>query len=254
MVWSKVKQIKDHWPTSAAVGLLFLGVFYILAIGSVPEYSYTSGSIIIYPLVVFANRSVGILTLILSILYIPVSLVIITERGKFKTTLGDFGLLMVVSLFLIIAFWVLLQLSPSNVFAMATLFVLPLLYLIVAKFQADNHLGRLLVILGMAVIGHLFTCLACANWEFASMRQQDSIVFDQYMYNLAEVTESDFDCTSTHYVLYQCDRLGVVCQLHHNLNGRGCNQPLTIENVSLKVDQVENAMYIVIDGEQNLVP
>jgi len=255
MIWSKVKQIKDNWPTAAAFGLLLLGVFYILAINSTPEYPYTPGSAIIYPLVIFANRTAGILALILSILFIPLSLVIITERGKSQSTLGDFGLLMIVSLFLAVAFWALLQLSTLNLFAMATLFALPLLYVSIARFQSDNHLGRLLVILGMAVIGYLFTCLASTIWVFGnSMQHKDSLLFEQYRYNLAEVTEGDFDCTPTRYVLYQCDRFGVICQLHSDLNGRACYQPVTDLNVSLKVDQVENAMYIVIDGEQNLVP
>lgn len=256
MLWSKVRQIKDNWPTVAAFGLLFLGVFYIVAINSTPEYPYTPGSAIIYPLVVFSHLSVGVFTLVSSILFIPVWIGITTRHKNTKAIEARFLIFIAMGLSWFILFLILLQSRNPTFFVIAALIVLLLLYLRLARLQADSHPARrLFVILGIIILGNLFTWLACINSVIMNMQHKDRALVDQNIYNLAVVLIDDDNTCDRTYILYRCDRFGIVCQPYHELNRKEvCLQQPKLVNVSLKVDQVENAMYIVIDGEQNLVP
>lgn len=112
---------------------------------------------------------------------------------------------------------------------------------------------RALAALSIVVLACLFGSGACAASALLNFTPRDSIQFNGQAYRLAiGHYNDDFECFGWFYAVYDCDRFGLMCQLHQT-DSLSCDYQGAVPAPRVAhfiADSSENRLYVDIDNQR----
>lgn len=234
-------RLRDNWPLWAAIIALLLAILHIIVVSSIFHYPFESA--VIYPLLAVARITlIGLACFtVVTFLYVEfwACAVIPDHRFGCIVFLGLFsGIVLCVS-----------NTSLGFILIVITLFVI---VLVAANYDLKRGLASLIALIAFGVIFLLMF------WRLLSDFQHlDAIRFEGNTYNLALLSDGDFDCLDQYFIVYQCDGLRITCNpVYRTESYYQClstrNKPFPKQS-HFTLDRTDSALYVQIGDERTLI-
>lgn len=231
--------LRRNWPMLAAGSVLSVAIVYLLA--QAPLYSSGfEGTSIIYPLIVWTNKT-ALLFLIISIL----ALVLLVIKGQRRPT--AYWLFMSLMVFglgaaFIIGFWTKHLLLTAIILLVAIVFN-------IFPYLGDQQASRatFIQIAGVMFMANAFACYGCFLSGIRGLEHQETVQYKFHSYQLAVVRSLLTEFSTDQFVVFECDSTGWLCRSVYS------DLDYQVREAKMVVDEATDGLMLQLGDEQILI-